>query len=350
MTGPPPEPPAPRPTAPWSPEALPDATRRLHLPYRRHRHAAQLEQRARHWAAENGLATGPAASRLRAHGLDRLASVVMAEERDAHALLYARWLIWVFCLDDHIESATAPEEIDALFGGLLTRTEHPARAPHDRTGEPARVIETALALLWQESGRCMSHHWQERFRRHLREQRTGCLSEHHLRRAHTVPTAEEYPLLRRRSSGLWLYDLPEAVLGIELPSSFAAMTLWRDLVCRVSDAANLCNDILSCSKEAADQLTMNALLVARHRLGLTGAAAVHWVTGHIVDHLDHAAALGREIPGAAAGLGLPPRAVRDVSRVACAVLNFPAAYLAWALDSARYTEPTGAGGGDPEPS
>ncbi|MGX2993207.1 terpene synthase family protein [Streptomyces sp. JNUCC 64] len=330
-----------------APPALAESTRWLCAPHRRHRHSALLERRARRWAAGNGLAVGAAADRLRAHGLDRLATVALPEERDEHVLLYAHWLIWVFHLDDHIESRTTPEAVDALFGRLLERTGPPgpvspvgsvapaANGPADPAG---RAVEDALADLWRRTGRGMSGHWRERFRRHLREQRAGCLREHLLRRAGAVPTLEEYPLLRRRSSGPWLYDLPEAVLCAELPPAFAATALWRELTRHVSDAANWCNDVLSRSKESADRLTVNHLLVARHRLGMTEAAAVRWVTGRVVDRLDRAAALGRRVPAVAGGLGLPPPAVRDVSRVVCATLNFPAAYLTWALDSARYAE------------
>ncbi|EFG04060.1 Terpene synthase family protein (plasmid) [Streptomyces clavuligerus] len=260
----------------------------------------------------------------------------MSEERDDQVLLYARWLIWVFCLDDHIESRTAPQAVDTLFTGLLHRTGAPG-APAGPPGGPEHPIVTALAGLWRQTSHGMTSDWIGRFHRHLREQYTGCLNEHHLRRTNTVPTVAEYPLLRRRSSGLWLYDLPEAILCVELPPAFAATALWQELIRHISDAANWCNDILSCPKEATDGLTVNYLLVARHHLGLTAPAAVHWLTARITDRLDRAAALGRRIPATAARLGLPPATVRAVSRVACAALNFPAAYLTWALCSARYT-------------
>ncbi|MFI6642626.1 terpene synthase family protein [Streptomyces sp. NPDC050504] len=325
-------------TSAWAKEALPRASRWLQLPCRRHRHASLLEHQARRWAAESGLATGAAGSRLRAHGLERLAATAMSEERDDQVLLYAHWLVWVFCLDDHVETRTGPQEIDALFRALTARTG--GNPPGDRGGRPPCAVEAALGDLWERTCPRTSHHWRARFRRHLREQHAGCLREHRMRRAGAVPTPEEYPLLRRRSSGLWLYDLPEAVLDIELPPAFAATALWRELVRHISDAANWCNDVLSHPKETADELTVNYLLVARHHLGLAPGAALHWVTRRIVDRLDRAAALGTRVPDTAQRLGLSPHAVRGVSRVACAVLNFPSAYLSWALESGRYTDRT----------
>ncbi|WP_445394911.1 terpene synthase family protein [Streptomyces sp. LE64] len=346
MTGPfpqaPPGPGSATAPGPGARPALSTATRWLSAPYRRHRHAAELERLARQWAAGSGLAVGPAAVRLRAHGLDRLAAVVLSEERDEQVLLYARWLIWVFHLDDHVESRTTPGAVEALFGGLLDRIGPPgtvAPAPRGEADGDGRAVAEALTDLWRRTGRGMSDHWQQRFRRHLRQQRAGCLREHLLRATGTVPTPQEYPRLRRWSSGPWLYDLPEAVLGVELPPAFAATALWRELTYHVGDAANGCNDLLSAEKESAGRITVNHLLVARHRKGLTGAEAVRWVTEHVVDRLDRAAELGRRTPAAAQDLGLSPAAVREVSRVVCATLNFPAAYLTWALGSARYAPP-----------
>lgn len=322
---------------------LPEVSRWLCRPHRRHRHASDLEHRARRWASDCGLAAGPAAVRLRAQGIDQLAATAMSEERDEQVLLYARWLIWLFSLDDHVESHTDPHAIDTMFGNLLARTEVPdtdihssASAVHGTASGPAHVIERAFAELWQQTSRGMGSDWRARFSEDLRYQHTGCLRELRLRRSGTVPTIAEYPLLRRQSGGMWIYDLPEAILGIELPPAFAATTLWHQLVCHVSDAANWCNDILSCPKEITDRVTMNYVLVARHELGLNHSDADQWVVGRIVARLDQAAALGQRVPDIADHLGLPPATIRDISRIACATLNFPAAYLTWALDSLRY--------------
>ncbi|MFD5559027.1 hypothetical protein ACFWIA_35050 [Streptomyces sp. NPDC127068] len=52
---------------------------------------------------------------------------------------------------------------------------------------------------------------------------------------------------------------------------------------------------------------LTGLLVTRHGLGLTGAAAALEVTARIVDRLEEAAASARRIPDAAELLGLLPR-------------------------------------------
>ncbi|HEX2316596.1 MAG TPA: hypothetical protein VHJ17_22825 [Thermomonospora sp.] len=305
-----------------------------------HPAAQAVEARADRWAAARGLVVGdPDASPLGRARFGRLAGRLFPDAPEERVLLFTRWLVWTFALDDTIDdtplggSATA---VHGLFADLLGALRRGHAKPD------ARPLEVALAELWRETVPGTSALWRRRFLRHMEEHRTGCAQEAVDRRTGRMPRLDDFPGLRRRNAGPFLYDLAEPVLGVELHPALAAGPAWKALVEGTADVITWVNDVISFLKETAhgtdpDRALHNHVSVLRAARGLE----VPQAACRVVDLVAHRAPQIREAARALAAefdrLGIGPEGRRDTAAVVRTMLQAPRAHLDWLTETGRYT-------------
>ncbi|WP_433255065.1 terpene synthase family protein [Streptosporangium sp. CA-135522] len=318
------------------------------------------------WTREVGLET-PARA-----GFERMAGRAFAGFGMDAALLFAKWLTWLFHFDDEWDekpAGRAAEVVEATFarlghlvcavpspagdgapglaGGLVEGSAAGAAAGGLVEGsaagaaaggraEGATPIEAAFQGLWHVTAARMSAQWRERFARGLREQGAACRVEADNRCAGRVPSVREYPALRRGTAGPYLFDLVEPCLGVEVPVELRESPAWRTLVDACNDVTAWCNDVASYPKERANGDVHNYVMVAAAAFGLSDAGAVAWVNDRIAERAGDLRAAAMRLPELFDRFGLPPARARDVSKVACAFLAAPRAQLEWLLESSRY--------------
>lgn len=278
-------------------------------PCRMHPAVYAIEAAVIDWARRTGLRADAGV------GFHRMAGRAFAEFDAAAAALFAQWLTWLFHLDDELDEGSCTLDI---FGGMLQ-------------GASRHPLEAAFADLWRVTSARMSDHWRARFAVNLRRQADACRTEADNRAAGRMPTLEEYPALRRGTVGPYLYDLVEPCLRVEVPAWMVECEPWRELVDACNDVTAWCNDVASRPKERGD--VHNLVVLAVRQLGLGEREAVAWVLDRIVGRCQDMNRAARRLPLD----DLPPKAARDVSKVACAYLAAPRAHLDWLLETSRYT-------------
>ncbi|SFJ21399.1 hypothetical protein SAMN05216275_107100 [Streptosporangium canum] len=343
---------------PWEPAPAVAATLLLPLvdrvpsmaaPCRMHSSIDRIESSLAEWTREVGLET-PARA-----GFERMAGRAFAGFGVDAALLFAKWLTWLFHFDDEWDekpAGHAAEIVEATFarlGRLAGSAPLPAECsvPAQARGGAAAgatprargavPVEAAFQDLWRVTAGRMSARWRERFALGLREQGAACRAEADNRRAGRVPSAGEYPALRRGTAGPYLFDLVEACLGVEVPARLRESPTWRTLVDACNDVTAWCNDVASHPKERANGDVHNYVTVAAAAFGLSDAGAVVWVNDRIAERAEDLRAAAMRLPELFDRLGLSPAQARDVSKVACAFLSAPRAQLEWLLESSRYS-------------
>lgn len=309
-----------------------------------HPAAQSIGARTDDWARTRGLVIGdPDASPLGRARFERLACRIFPQAPPDRVALFARWLVWAFALDDQIDdtpmggSATA---VDGLYADLLGALRRGHAKPQ------AHPLELALAELWRDTLPGTTPHWRRRFLRHLEDHRVGCAEEAVNRRTGRMPALAEYPALRRRAAGPFLYDLIEPVLGIAVDPRLELTPAWKALVDGTADMITWTNDVVSYFKEAEHcapygRVTGNLVGVVAHDLGLEAPLAA----GRVVDHIARRAPLVRE---AARSLGAEldrlstgPQGRKDTAILVRTLLQAPRAHLDWLTETGRYTPPAG---------
>lgn len=277
------------------------------------------------WARTSGLAAPPRA------GFERMAARAFTGFGMDSALLFAKWLTWLFHFDDEWDekpAGRAAEIVEATFARLDLVARAPARA--------SSPVEMAFADLWETTSGRMSTRWRQRFLAGLATQGRACRSEAENRCAGRVPSPAEYPRLRRGTVGPYLFDLVEPCLRVEVPAGLRESTTWRTLVDACNDVTAWCNDVASHRKERANGDVHNYVTVAATAFGLSDGAAVTWVNDRIAARAEDLRTSARRLPTLFDRFGLSTGQARDVSKVACAFLTAPRAQLEWLLESSRY--------------
>ncbi len=314
--------------------SMTDRVPALATPSAMHPESWRLCAQVETWARGRGLGLGdPDTSPLGRARCERLAARVLPSAELAGVDLFARWLTWALALDDtmdHPPLADSGSAVHALYDDLLRAM----RRGHARPG--ARPLEASLVELWQETAKDMSRDWRRRFMLQLETHRDGCAEEAVNRRIRHVPTEAEYPPLRRRACGPFLYDLVEPVLGVELPARLLRTPRWKTLADGVADAVAWSNDLASCDLEAArgDVHALPAVL-ARTR-GLTAEQAAAAVADQIVDRLEQAWAAARKLPDMLDRLDLTVAQRAAAAQVVKVLLDTPRAHIDWLAESGRY--------------
>jgi hypothetical protein len=287
------------------------------------------------WARTAGLMVGePDTSPLERARFERLAARVFPVAPADRVTLYTQWLIWLFAFDDARDdspvggSATA---LDDLYAHLLMSL----RRGGPRPG--ADPLELALNDLWQATLPQMSADWRRRFLTHMERHRAACVEEAVNRRTRRTPSLAEYPSLRRRSLGMFLFDLAEPVLGVEIPESVVPTAPWQSLLEGLTDLTAWCNDVASYPVEASREDPHNYVAVAAAAYEVDAVQAAAWVIDRIAERADEIAAAARALPSDLTGLGIAAQGVRQVEEVAAALVRAQSAHLEWLLESGRYS-------------
>lgn len=303
-----------------------------------HPESWQLCAQVETWARGRGLVLGdPDTSPLGRARCERLAARVFPSADLAAVDLFARWLTWTLALDDtmdHPPLADSGSAVHALYDDLLRAM----RRGHARPG--ARPLEAALVELWHATSTGMSREWRRRFMLHLEAHRDGCAEEAVNRRIQHVPTEAQYPPLRRRACGPFLYDLVEPVLGVELPARLLRTPRWKTLAHSVADVVAWSNDLASHDLEAArgDVHALPAVLARAHGLDAAQAAAkiADMVAAKIADRLEDAWTAARRLPEMLDRLELTVAQRAAAAQVVKVLLDTPRAHLDWLAESGRY--------------
>jgi hypothetical protein len=307
------------------------------VPCRLHPAVRSIGENTDAWARRGGLITGEAdTSPLGRAQFAWMAARMFPDADEDRVTLFTQWLLWLFAFDDARDegplggSATA---VDAMYTHLL-------RALRRGRGRPgAGPLEVALPELWRATSPMMSRSWRCRFLNHLDEHRTACAEEAVNRRTGHIPSPERYPALRRRTSGTFMLDLAEPVLGVELPPALIRSPAWQSLLEGTADLIAWCNDVASYTREASQGATHNYLTVFAHAFCLTPNQTSTWVVDRIAERAPEVEAAARQLPGTFARLGLDPAAESRISEIAEVLLAAPRAHLEWLLESGRYRTP-----------
>jgi hypothetical protein len=304
------------------------------VPCRLHPAVRSIGENTDAWARRGGLITGDAdASLLGRARFAWMAARMFPDADEDRVTLFTQWLIWLFVFDDARDegplggSATA---VDAMYTHLLRAL----RRGRSRPG--AGPLEVALPELWRATSPVMSRSWRCRFLSHLEEHRTACAEEAVNRRTGHIPSPERYPALRRRTSGAFMLDLAEPVLGVELPAAVIRSPAWQGLLEGTADLIAWCNDVASYTREASQGATHNYVTVFAHAFGLTPDQTGTWVVDRIAERAPDVEAAARQLPATFARLGLDPAVASRTGGIAEALLTAPRAHLEWLLESGRY--------------
>ena len=321
--------------------SMSDRVPALATPSAMHPESWQLGAQVETWARGRGLVLGdPDTSPLGRARCERLAARIFPSADLATVELFARWLTWTLALDDtmdHPPLADSGSAVHALYDDLLRAM----RRGHARPG--ARPLEGALVELWQATSKGMSRDWRRRFMLHLEAHRDGCAEESVNRRIRHVPTEKEFPPLRRRACGPFLYDLVEPVLGVELPGRLLRTPRWKTLADGIADVVAWSNDLASHDLEAArgDNHDLPAVLARAQGVDAEQAAAA--VADRIADRLEEAWTAARRLPEMLDRLELTVAQRSAAAQVVKALLATPRAHLDWLAESGRYEPPAGPG-------
>ncbi|TDD82260.1 hypothetical protein E1293_17025 [Actinomadura darangshiensis] len=314
--------------------SMTDRVTALGTPSAMHPESWQLCAQVETWARGRGLVLGdPDTSPLGRARCERLAARVFPDADLAAVDLFARWLTWTLALDDamdHPPLADSGSAVHALYDDLLRAM----RRGHARPG--ARPLEAALVELWHATSRNMSRDWRRRFMLHLEAHRDGCAEEAVNRRIRHVPAEAEYPPLRRRACGPFLYDLVEPVLAVELPARLLRTPRWKTLADSVADVVAWSNDLASHDLESArgDVHDLPSVLGRAH--GLDAAQAAQAVADRIADRLDQAWTAARRLPDMLDRLELTVAQRAAAAQVVKVLLDTPRAHMDWLAESGRY--------------
>ncbi|MDP9845316.1 hypothetical protein J2853_004527 [Streptosporangium lutulentum] len=305
------------PYAATPPAQLTERLAAMAIPCPVHPSVYQVEAAVIDWCREVGLDADP--------GAHRLAGRAFAGYDTGTATLFARWLTWM----------SRFREDPAALAGVLAVAEG---------GEPGPLpLERAFAGLWQVCAPGMSREWRGRFLAGLTAQHAALLAtgtpagnRPSIRErppagedppAGAPPSIEGYPALGRNAFGRYLFDLVEPCAGVEVPAPVQGSPRWRAVVEASGDVAAWCDDLATGRGYVA---------AASAWLGRTDDAAVEWVADRVVARMEELWTAARAIPVLLERHGLGFDASREVTRVACAFLTIPRAYLEWFLESSRY--------------
>jgi hypothetical protein len=252
--------------------------------------------------------------------------------------LFTRWLIWLTAFDaarDETPLGGSATAVDTLYSHLFMSL----RRGHARPG--SGPLEIALTELWQATSPLTTRSWRCRFLSHLEDHRSACGEEAVNRRTGQMPSPGRYPALRRRTSGTFMFDLAEPVLGVETAAGVLLSPAWQNLLLGTADLITWCNDIASYSREAAWGATHNYVTVFAHAFDLTPEQTAAWVVDRIAERASEVQAAARQLPATFSRLGLDAESARRTSEVAEVFLAAPRAHLDWLLESGRYRDHDG---------
>ncbi|GAA3983399.1 hypothetical protein GCM10023085_76950 [Actinomadura viridis] len=323
--------------------SLADRATGLAGPSAMHPDAWRLGERVDAWARARGLVLGdPDTSPLGRARCERLAARLFPAAEADRVELFACWLTWAFALDDTLDRppvAGSGSTVHAVYDDLLRAM----RRGH--AGPGARPLEATLVELWGSTAERMSREWRRRFLAHLEEHRTGRADQAVHRRTRRMPGPDEYPPLRRRACGPFLYDLIEPVLGVELPNRLLALPAWQFLLEGTADVIAWSNDLASYSRESALGEVYNHVIVLSAAYDIEPARACDWVADRIALLVEEVRAAARTVAATLDRLRLSDGEREAARQVSGVLLAAPRAHIDWITESGRYSPSEGSSEG-----
>ncbi|GAA4185980.1 hypothetical protein GCM10022252_17220 [Streptosporangium oxazolinicum] len=288
------------PPAPSPPARLTERLAALAMPCPVHPSAHLVEAATSDWARAAGLAPDPVASRLAGRAFARCETGAVTS--------LARWLTWM----SHLRRA--PEALTPVLA--VAEGGAPGPAP----------LERAFSGLWTACAPGMSGAWRERFTAGLAAQREASLTR-------GTPPADTYgtPPADDRGKpaggafGRYLFDLVEPCLGVEVPEQVWRSQSWRALVEASGDVAARCEEAV------AGHGQVDTIFLER-----SNQAAEEWTIDRVATRVEELWTAARAIPALTERHDLGLTLSLEVTRVACAFLTIPRAYLEWLLETPRY--------------
>ncbi|SFT07787.1 terpene synthase family protein [Saccharopolyspora flava] len=297
-----------------------------------HPAADDIGARLCQWAARVGLITTAAdEQRLRGAGFHEVSALVMPDDSADTVELYARWITVLFHLDDEQDddAERTPEQVHELYAAITAIMQ----------GRPVLVaspLVSALTDLWPRTMAGMTARWRERVIAHLHRHRDASLAQIAHREAGTLPTPEEYPVLRREANGMFMFDIIESACGTEVPDELARSEAWKELCESSNDLTAWCNDIRSLAKEAANDEPTNFVTVLRHARGCSEQDAVAEVENRIRQRQKELVEATRRVR---VQITDQPRLLQPrLGHLTTVISHIPGGHAAWLDTSARYRE------------
>ncbi|MFJ2812894.1 MULTISPECIES: terpene synthase family protein [unclassified Streptomyces] len=309
-------------------------------PARHSSHADTVDARTLLWVDAGDLCDDPAERedlpRIRP-GL--LAAYCHPDATEAQLTLSAKWMAWLFLLDDRIDEAALGRDADLLAAHLHDLQ---ATALGTRT-RATRPMSRALAEIITEASAGTSEVWQLRFRRHVSDYLAACVWQAAHRQAAQVPRPDTFAHWRRGFGGIMpTFDLVETFDPVErtdggaLPSCVYYSRPYQELLIAAADLVCWTNDLMTVDKEAAHGDLHNLVLVTAHDRLQDRRTAAAEVSAACARRVGTYTAACRELARLTAALGLPDTVQAHADRCAAALRVWMRGHLEWGLRTPRY--------------
>ncbi|MCM2387197.1 terpene synthase family protein [Streptomyces albipurpureus] len=303
-------------------------------PARHSPHAAAVDTRTFAWAAARRLCQDSAElenlTRIRP-GL--LAAYCHPEATKADLTLTAKWMAWLFLLDDRIDESDLGRDADLLAEHLhdLQVTALGTRTAADRP------MSRALEEIITEASAGMSDAWRLRFRRQVSDYLSACVWQAAHRQAAQVPDRQVFPHWRRVFGAIMpSFDLVERTNGGALPSCVYYSRPYQDLLIAAADLVCWTNDLMTVDKEAAHGDLHNLVLVTAHDRSQDRQAAAAEVSAACERRIRTYTSARGHLTMLTAALGLPDAAQHHADRCAASLRVWIRGHLEWGLRTPRY--------------
>ncbi|GGZ51125.1 hypothetical protein GCM10010387_51880 [Streptomyces inusitatus] len=300
-------------------------------------HAAAADARTFVWVDAGGLCDDTAEqgnlTRIRP-GL--LAAYCHPEAGEADLTLTAKWMAWLFLLDDRIDESVLGRDADLLEEHLHDLQATALGTPTAPTAA-ARPMARALEEIIAEASAGMSGAWRLRFRRHVSDYLSAGVWQAAHRQAAQIPGPDVFPHWRRAFGAIMpTFDLVERAHGGALPSSVYYSRPYQDLLIAAADLVCWTNDLMTVDKEAAHGDLHNLVLVVAHDRLQDRPTAAAEVSAACERRLHAYTAGCRDLTALTAALRLPDAVRHHADHCAAALRVWTRGHLEWGLRTPRY--------------
>ncbi|MFB7672166.1 terpene synthase family protein [Kitasatospora purpeofusca] len=253
----------------------------------------------------------------------------------ADCALVARWMAWLFLLDDRIDESDLGRDADRLDRHL---TELLGVAAGSRTA--ASPMGRALTDIIDRASDGMPDSWQLRFRRHITDYLSACVWQAAHRQAGQTPELDAF-VVRRREFGAILpsFDLVERTESGCLPPSLHHSRPYQEALTAAANLVCWTNDLMTVEKEAAQGDPHNLVLVTAHHRGLDRHTAARLVAQACEECLLTHGRARHDLSSLTRVLDTPPRLRQHADRCADALVEWARGHLEWGLRTPRYDAP-----------
>jgi hypothetical protein len=303
------------------------------VPARPSPHAAAADGGAVIWAEAGELCQDTAElTKLTRVRPGLLAAYCHPEATAEDVTLVAKWLAWLFLLDDRIDEGDLGRDADLLGDHLhgLQGVALGVRAAADPMGR-------ALAEIIAQASDGMGDIWRLRFRRAVSDYLLACVWQAAHRQAAHHPDPGVFPHWRRTFGAILpSFDLVERTEGGALPPSVHYSRPYQGLLLAAADLVCWTNDLMTVEKEAAHGDPHNLVLVTEHDRRQDRRTASAAVSAHCERRIRAYASARDDLPRLTAALGLPEPVRARADACAASLLVWTRGHLEWGLITPRY--------------